>query len=371
MPKYLVEMHDGRKFQVEADSQPTEADVLAKLGESSPAPTATVERGGLMHPLTSVVAPELEAARGALAVATDAPHGQPIMARSRTGALYPSEEGTGAVNAAKAAARGAGGAVIDQTEGVTSPVGLLTAGAAKVASTLEKSPLARAAAAKLLQFVGDFDLRKPFQSTVGRAGDALARSAEEARSASAPGFPRTSVNPDPPPVAAAPADLSRVPAGSLTQEQIGERLAATNAGAVPEAAAATAKPPVGGPLADQRAAFEARVAARQAPEAQAPAPAPNAVPAPSAAAGGGFPNQKALNELAIAARRAKTVLSPAELPALVKAVEAGQTPQSALADLMQARMAADPAAAFNERFGLKIPTDAETKFPKGMRGKAP
>lgn len=195
--------------------------------------------------------------------------------------------------------------------------------------------------------------------------------AAEAEQISAPGYPRTSIAPDPPPVAAAPADLSRVPAGSLTQEQIGERLAATNAGAVPEAAAATAKPPVGGSLADQRAAFEARVAARQAPEAQVPALAPNASPAPSVAVGGGFPNQKALNELAIAARRAKTVLSPAELPALVKAVEAGQTPQSALADLMQARMAADPAAAFNERFGLKIPTDAETKFPKGMRGKAP
>lgn len=355
MPKYLVEMHDGRKFQVEADSQPTEADVLAKLGESSPAPTATVERGGLMHPLTSVVAPELEAARGALAAATDAPHGQPILARSRTGALYPSEEGTGAVNAAKAAARGAGGAVIDQTEGVTSPVGLLTAGAAKVASTLEKSPLARAAAAKLLQFVGDFDLRKPFQSTVGRAGDALARSAEEARSASAPGFPRTSVNPDPPPVAAAPADLSRVPAGSLTQEQIGERLAATNAGAVPEAAAATAKPPVGGSLADQRAAFEARVAARQAPEAQVPTQAPNAAPAPSVAAPARFSQQRAINDLGMQARRAKLTLSLDQVKALVPLVEQGQTP----ADVIGTLIAKDPTVALAKLPGVL--SDAEVQ----------
>jgi hypothetical protein len=50
MPKYLVEMHDGRKFQVEADSQPSEAEVLAHLGESptsptTPAPSVVTPRG--------------------------------------------------------------------------------------------------------------------------------------------------------------------------------------------------------------------------------------------------------------------------------------------------------------------------------------
>lgn len=40
MPKYLVEMHDGRKFQVEADSPPSEAEVLAHLGGETPAPAA-------------------------------------------------------------------------------------------------------------------------------------------------------------------------------------------------------------------------------------------------------------------------------------------------------------------------------------------
>jgi hypothetical protein len=38
MPKYRIELSDGRKFDIEADRQPTEAEVLAKLGESSPAP---------------------------------------------------------------------------------------------------------------------------------------------------------------------------------------------------------------------------------------------------------------------------------------------------------------------------------------------
>lgn len=193
--------------------------------------------------------------------------------------------------------------------------------------------------------------------------------AAEAEQVSAPGFPRTSVAADPPPVAAAPVDLSRVPAGSLTQEQIGERLAATNAGAVPEAATVAAPAPAGARLADQRAAFQARVAARQAPEAQTAAAAPIVSPAAASPAATALPNQKALNELAIAARRAKTTLSPDEARALVKVVEAGQTPQSAVADLMQARLAADPAAAFNARYGLKVPTDAETKFQKGMRGK--
>jgi hypothetical protein len=42
MPKYLVEMHDGRKFQVEADSQPSEAEVLAHMGGSAPTGPKTV-----------------------------------------------------------------------------------------------------------------------------------------------------------------------------------------------------------------------------------------------------------------------------------------------------------------------------------------
>lgn len=45
MPKYLVEMHDGRKFQVEANSQPSEEEVLAHMGGGSAPPS-----GGVVSP---------------------------------------------------------------------------------------------------------------------------------------------------------------------------------------------------------------------------------------------------------------------------------------------------------------------------------
>lgn len=54
MPKFLVELPDGRKFQVEADHQPTEQEILAQVGEappkataplSSPAPVASGDTG--------------------------------------------------------------------------------------------------------------------------------------------------------------------------------------------------------------------------------------------------------------------------------------------------------------------------------------
>jgi len=40
MPKYLIELSDGRKFQVEADAPPSEQDVLAAIGGQNPAPAA-------------------------------------------------------------------------------------------------------------------------------------------------------------------------------------------------------------------------------------------------------------------------------------------------------------------------------------------
>ena len=88
---------------------------------------APVDRGGLSHPLTSVVAPELEQLRGAVDAAVPLTHGTPIMARSRTGALYPSETGPGSVGGfVKNLGNAAAGAAIDQAEGMTSPVGLAT-----------------------------------------------------------------------------------------------------------------------------------------------------------------------------------------------------------------------------------------------------
>lgn len=181
-----------QKVYLDDNGEPVAAPKVYLDDHGNPIPAAAapaVDRGGLRHPLTSMVAPELEGARSALETATEAPHGQPIMARSRTGTLYPSETGTGAVNAAKAAARGAGGAVLDQVEGLTSPLGLATAGAAKGASTLANSPSARATTGKVLQFIGDdlIDLRKPLK-VVAKAGKWLGDTAAEA--------------PEPPPPAA-------------------------------------------------------------------------------------------------------------------------------------------------------------------------
>lgn len=121
------------------ESEDNIATVIQHFKSQAPPP---VERGGLMHPLTSMVAPELEAVRGKVNDALATPHGQPIMARSRTGALYPSETGTGAVNAAKNAGKGFAGGMIDQAEGMTSPLGVAAYGA----SQIPLAPLARTAA---------------------------------------------------------------------------------------------------------------------------------------------------------------------------------------------------------------------------------
>lgn len=173
-----------QKVYLDDSGEPVAAPKVYLDDHGNPIPaaaSASAERGGLRHPLTSMVAPEIESARSALNAATDSPHGQPIMARSRMGTLYPSETGTGAVNAAKAAARGAGGAVLDQVEGLTSPLGLATAGAAKGTSTLMNSPSARATTGKVMQFIGDdlIDLRKPLK-VVAKAGKWLQGTAEEA-----------------------------------------------------------------------------------------------------------------------------------------------------------------------------------------------
>lgn len=195
------------------------------------------ERGGLRHPMTSMLAPELEGARSALNAATETPHGQPIMARSRTGTLYPSETGTGAVNAAKASARGAGGALISQAEGLTSPLGLATAGAAKGVSTLVNSPSARGTVGRVMQFVGNnVDITKPLKM-MGKAGEWLERSSIEAPAAAeAPTGPHM--------------DLSQpIQAGRLTPQQIGERIAAVKgAGGLPPMEPSAPKPMLGGRL---------------------------------------------------------------------------------------------------------------------------
>jgi hypothetical protein len=100
----------------------------------------------------SLVSPELKHLRQVVSDSLSTPAGTPIMARSRTGALYPSQEGTGAIDAAKNFASGAASAGIDQLENATSPAGLasLAVGpAGRVAATT-----ARRVAAPALEGTG-------------------------------------------------------------------------------------------------------------------------------------------------------------------------------------------------------------------------
>jgi len=77
---------------------------------------------------TSVIAPELEQARGVVNAATAMKDETPIMARSRTGALYRSSVGDPS-NIPRAFGNVAGNAAIDAVEGVTSPLGAVAAAA--------------------------------------------------------------------------------------------------------------------------------------------------------------------------------------------------------------------------------------------------
>lgn len=129
---------------------------------------------------------------------------------------------------------------------------------------------------------------------------------------------------------------------------------------------------------------DARPAPVAAPVAEAaPVVAPAAEAAPVAApVGNALPDQKALNEAALAARRAAyqakqatasapSVVAPAakfrlsadESKVFARLIRDGKTDA-------QARAAIEAGRAFQERFGTPTPTAAETRFPKGMRGKS-
>lgn len=79
---------------------------------------------------------------------------------------------------------------VDSIDGFLSPAGLamLATGAA---SGLAESPSARGAVGKGLQAVGDFDFRKPFKSTIGRAADALVESSKTTPQAASPRLVKT------------------------------------------------------------------------------------------------------------------------------------------------------------------------------------
>jgi len=290
---------------------------------------------------------------------------------------------------------------VDAIDSFTSPVGLasLAAGgvgiaragmtggamaAAKVAAA-DASPLIKyEIAAAAMEHVGvPSAVARPIAMVLAGYKKGAKAEADVAGHVSAPGYPREVATPAPAAAAAAPhLDLSRpMPAGTLTSEQIGERIAAAQAQGYTPPPVAT-KPPLGArmpaaaaPVPVPAAAVDEFTAARAARQASPPAEAnlkpgrPGGNPA--------LPDQVALNAEAIARRRAAYVASQQGAPAVQPIVKAsGQMKLTApefkeFQRLTQQGM--PPAAAAQEvkvmrdlaqQFGLATPTAAETRFPK-------
>lgn len=176
---------------------------------------------------------------------------------------------------------------------------------------------------RVLQFAGDFDLTKPLKSTAGKVGDALVRSAEEARQASRPGYPREFSTPAPAPVEVPP---PVAPAAASTPTAVDEFTAARTARA--------------NALPDQKALNEAALAARR----EAYVASQQGVPAGPVVAASG--------QMKLTAPEFK------EFQRLLQ--QKGMTPSAALEEVKTMR-------ALAERFGLSAPTAADARFPKGAR----
>jgi hypothetical protein len=128
-----------------------------------------------------------------------------------------------------------------------------------------------------------------------------------------------------------------------------------------------------------------------------PVPAGSPVVAAPPATAANYP-QKFLNEVAIQARRQGVTLTDADYQAARVLTQQGKTAAEAVAQIAppvvpkprltsaeastymrlrasgktdaEAKAAIEAARTFQDQFGLTTPTTAETKFPKGMRGKA-
>lgn len=168
---------------------------------------------------------------------------------------------------------------------------------------------------------------------------------ESAGPVSVEGYPRVGTTPAPEPPSPTPQhlDLSqRVPASSLTQQQIGERLAAVKAAGGPSNLPPQAVEALGRTrAARQAAAGEANAAPPVSSQPAAPVVAPEPAapaPQPSQPAVKPMSRQQTLNELALAARRAKISLTGEDYGALQVAVRDGMTPVDAVAALAKARM---------------------------------
>lgn len=308
MPKYRVELTDGRKFEVEADAPPSEQDVLAALGApKTPEPTAAtpqaptaIEMLGMMGRGPAAVKRDDSTLIGRLRSAAE-PMTQPWLQESTigkiaglTGGMLMTSLPDIAGYYASAAKQGAAlsGKLRDIPKNVT------------------KVLWNRATDPRTLQEVqqsnfNDLPLYAQMEHLPTHSSSPIA------------GTLRTA---DPPPMPSGPhLDLSQpVRPGGLSQQQIADRIRAVNqAGGLPETT---------------------QVATRAAGRITTPIE-PMAAHVPTKSP------QQLLNEEALARRRSASQ---------------AQQPQTQT----------DPARAFVERYDLPTPTAADTRFPKGMRGKS-
>lgn len=141
--------------------------------------------------------------------------------------------------------------------------------------------------------------------------------------------------------------------------------------------AASAELPVAAPV--EPVASPVAAPASPAASAMRTGPAESSAESAPSAPKNSLPDQKALNEEALARRRAEyqaRLKAEAETPAAPAKVKLTATEQPEYVRLLSKGMnhqqAMDLIAAQREiqaRFGLSTPTRAETKFPKGQRGK--
>ncbi len=229
---------------------------------------------------------------------------------------------------------------VDAIDSFLSPASLAlmapsAASAVKAAVTGFTDRVGPTIAGKVLKFVTPALLKKPaeFVGLLNDIGEAVRTKAE------APAAP------------AAPAPATPKPLAQNAMDEFLARVTQRQAAPAPTGTApadATAQPPAAEPIAAPTQA---------SPAAAAPEP----VTAPA------MKMSDRLNLFMRTARAANVTLSPDDYLALNKAVAAGTDPAQAVQSLIAER---SPAAAFNQRFGLVTPTDAQTRFAKGMRGKA-
>lgn len=390
MPKYLVEMQDGRKFHVEADSQPSEAEVLAKLGESAKPPANVVSPdepgtylGGFAKSVRDTIS---KTGQGVVEGLNPLPMLKDIWEnRNEASPLGPNETQADAMALLKATGKGdVPMTALSDPETGGKAIGNLLLGefvgrGGKAVKGASLSPLARKAAAKLLKYGST-----AAGAHIGGAPGAIVGSvvgedlADAMRGSRVPAPPQS--DPSGPHL-----DLTTpVQPGSLTQEQLAERFAAVKAQgglsaearAQFDAAKATRNGPIG--VTAHPPAIEPIVASESAsPDAKAPTVAVQARPSFNVIrdAQGNISHLERVPSSASSTASFKPAAVMPETLAAKPMLTAPETKEyfrlrmTGKSDA-EAKTAIEAARAFIAAHGLTTPSAAETRFPKGMRGAA-